>query len=113
MHKYIHDAMARVVYEIPHEPTVIDQKDNRGRRVSWSVSMEIRITRADNKLNGNRWEHATSAYPTQSFDAHYTKEEVISYFLMHHEPTGESISREQYMELQAQYEAIARERSGE
>lgn len=108
MYKYIHDAAARTVYQIPSEPTIIEEKNKRGKRVSWSANMKILITRADNKLNGNRWKHATSSYPTQSFHAHYTKENVVSYFLMHHAPNGEFISPEQYAELQSQYEAIAR-----
>lgn len=113
MYKYIHDSKDRIVYQIPNEPMVIEMTDRRGNRVGWSAKMEILITRADNKLNGHRWQHATSSYPSQPFDAHYTREDVISYFLMHHAPNGESISREQYEGLQAQYEAIARSQSGE
>lgn len=108
MYKYIHDAQNRVVYKIPNEPTVIDQNDKHGKRTGWSVNMEILITRADNRLNSHRWQHPISAYPSQSFDAHHTKEEVISHFLMSHEPDGDDISLEQYTALQAQYEAIAR-----
>ena len=107
MYKYIHDVGARIVFQMTSEPMVIEQKDRQGNRVGWSANMEILITRSDNTPNGNRWKYATSEYPTQSFVARYTNENVISYFLMRHAPNGESISREQYAELQSQYEAIA------
>ena len=113
MYKYIHDVGNRVVYQMPSEPTVREKMDGHGKRIGWSAEMEIVITRADNKLNGNQWQHATSSYPNQHLDAHYTKEHVISYFLMHHAPHGEAISQEQYAGLQAQYEAIARGQSGD
>lgn len=108
MYKYLHDAKNRIVYQVPAEPDVNEQKDRRGRRTGWSVNMRVLITRADNKLNGNQWQHATSSYPRQAFDAHYEKSQVISYFLMHHTPDGDPISQEEYVELQAQYDRFAR-----
>lgn len=108
MYKYIHDAAARVVYRFPSEPDVSEEKDWRGKRVAWHARMEILITRADNTLTGNTWQHATSDCPTQSFDPGYTKDRVVSYFLMRHEPNGETISEEQYEALQSQYESAAR-----
>ncbi len=107
MYKYIHDAAARVVYRFPSEPDVFENKDSRGNRVAWHASMEILITRADNTLTEGKWRHATSDYPSQSFDAGKTRDRVISFYLMRHEPKGEAISQEQYEELQSQYETVA------
>jgi len=61
MYKYLHDAKNRVVYQIPSKPRVIEQKDRGGKRTGWSINMEIRITRADNKLNKNQWLHPISS----------------------------------------------------
>jgi len=113
MYKYIHDASARTVYKMPTEPEVSVKNDSRGRRTGWSANMEIHITRADNKFIDHRWQHDILLHPRDPFDAHYTKEEVISYFLSNHTPDGEDISLEQYIELHAQYEAIARNSSSE
>ena len=106
MYKYIVDAEARIVFQIPSEPMVIEQKDRRGKTRGWSVNVDIIIIRADNTLNGNRWQHGTSSYWNQSFDARYTQDNFVSYFLMRPAPNGESIPRKQYLELQSQYEVI-------
>lgn len=108
MYKYLHDATARIVYQLPSEPIIIEQKDRYGKRTGWSADIEIRITRADNKLNNSQWQHATSSNPNQYFDAHYHRAQVVSYFLMHHTPIGEDITQEQYTELQNEYEKLAR-----
>ena len=109
MYKYRHDIANRTVYRFPSEPTVLEQRDKKGNRTGWSVKMAIDITRADNKLNGSQWKHATSAYPSQQFDPHYkTKAEVVSYFLMRHAPDGGEITEEQYELVQANYEHFAR-----
>lgn len=107
MYKYIHDASARVVYRFPSEPDVFENKDSRGNRVAWHASMEILITRADNTLTEGKWRHATSDYPSQSFDAGKTRPRT---FFLSHAPRakkGEAISQEQYEELQSQYETVA------
>lgn len=109
MFKYLHDAENRIVYQAPAEPTVVEQMSNRGLRIGWSARMEIRIICADNRLIGTLWQHATSAYPTQTFDPRYSKEQVISFFLNRHTPQGIPITREQFDQLQAQYEASAKQ----
>lgn len=96
------------VYQLPSEPDVTEQKDKKGRRTGWSIRMQITITRKDNRLIGNQWEHPTTSYPKQQFDAHYTRESAASYFLMHHKPDGEEISEERYLELRATYQSAAR-----
>jgi hypothetical protein len=60
--------------------------------------MEISITRADNRL-AIRWEKPIAEYPTQFFDAHYSRSQVISYFLMHHAPDGNEIGEQEYLLL--------------
>lgn len=110
-YKYIHDAENRVVFRFPINPTVSEQKDNKGRRISWSVQMEIEITRADNRLVNNRWEHPIASFPQQHFEAQrYSQERVISYFHMHHDPRGEELSEDAYSSLKQEYETMARRR---
>lgn len=109
MNQYLHDATNRIVYQVSDEPTVVEQTSNRGLRTGCTVRMEIRITRADNKLVGTQWQHATSAYPTQTFGPHWSKEQAISFFLNRHTPQGIPITREQFDQLQSQYEAIAQQ----
>lgn len=101
--KFRHSAEERKLFRYPAMPTVIEQKDKKGKRLAWSVNMQILITTSGNRLENHRWVHATSAYPTQSLDAHYRREEVIMYFLRHHEPSGEDIIEEEYLRLKDQY----------
>lgn len=110
MYSYKHDIGNRIVYQFPSEPVVTQQTDRHGKTSGWLVSMQVVITRADNILNGNQWQEATSSYPSQPFDAHYRKDEVIAYFFMRHTPEGEVVTAGEYAELQASYEAIARTR---
>ena len=65
-------------------------------------------TRADNELTLNRWKYASSDYPTQTLPAHYQRDQVVSYFLIHHAPRGEDITEDEYRVLHAEYEAAAR-----
>ena len=59
-------------------------------------------------LTLNQWKHKTSDYPGQSFEPRYRRDEVISYFLMHHAPAGDDITEAEYVALHAQYDAAAR-----
>lgn len=111
MFKFVHDEANKIVYRYPTEPTVIETTSGRNKkRIGWNVHMEMSITRADNSLNGHRWDKPTSEHVRQSFDAHYTRDQVISYFHMHHAPDGDEISEDVYVSLQAAYEAEARAR---
>lgn len=110
MYEYRHDIAARTVYKFPSQPNVTKTKDKRGRHAGWHVSMEIQITRAENKLRGNQWEHATSAYPSQHFTERDTREAAVSYFRMNHAPEGDAITADEYDFLKRQYDAIARAR---
>jgi hypothetical protein len=108
MFKFVHDEANKIVYRYPTEPAV-EETTGRGsrKRIGWSVHMEMSITRADNRLHGNQWEKPTSVLIRQSFDANHTRDQVISYFHMHHAPDGIEISEEAYVSLQAAYEAEA------
>jgi hypothetical protein len=110
VYEYHHDLAAQTVYKFPSQPSVTETKDGRGRRTGWYGSMEILITRAENKLHGNQWEHATSDYPTQHFKPDYTRESAMAYFLGNHAPGGESISEGEYVSLRDKYDAMARAR---
>ncbi len=110
MYKYLHDVSARTVYRVPIEPQITEQKDKRGSRIDWRVTMTYRITRADNELTGHQWKFPTSSHPVQHFDSHYGREGVASYFRMHHEPNGNEITETEYKALHEKYEAEARSR---
>lgn len=107
VYKFVHDAASRIVYRYPAAPDVQEKTDKRGRRTDWYVTMDVLITRADNKLIGNRWQHATSDYPRQYLGAQYTREQAVTYFMMHHAPRGDEISETEYEKLHAEYEAEA------
>jgi hypothetical protein len=113
MFKFVHDAQSRTVYRYPAGPNIRETVGGRGRvkkRTGWDVDMWIDITRADNRLVLNQWEHKIGEVPTQSFDSRYDREQAISYFLMHHAPRGAEITESEYERLQAEYEAEARSR---
>ncbi len=109
MYKYLHDQDARTVFRVPMEPQV-NQQMRRGKPVGWHVSMEFSITRGDNFMEGSQWKYPTSAYPVQHLDAHYTREQAVSYFRMHHEPRGSEISEGEYKLLHEKYENEAKSR---
>lgn len=110
MYEYLHDVTNQTVYQVPTHPEISEKRDRRGKRTGWTVTMQILITRADNKLNGNQWEHPTSSYPLQHFSAHHEKEQVVSSFLIRHMPAGKRITHEEYVELHAAYQRIAESR---
>lgn len=109
--KYVHDIGRFVVYKFPVEPRVIESIE-RKKRVGWQVSMEVEITRRDNRLVGGRWELAVADFPSQYFDSHYSREDVIFYFYMRHTPKGIEISEDEYLPLRDMYysEAIGNNR---
>lgn len=108
MYRYIHDASKQTVYRLPISPSIIRRTDKRGCHIDWFISMNIEITRADNKLTRNQWQHRVLDPVSQSLRPEYSEEQAISYFKMHHTPDGEEISEEEYTQLQAQYEQAAR-----
>ncbi len=105
--QYKHSSPKLTVYKYPVEPSVIEQKTKKGKRIGWTVSMEVRVTRADNVLTQNRWKYPTSEYPRQPFDPRYSRDEVISYFYMHHVPDGDDITEAEYLALSARYDTNA------
>lgn len=108
MFKYIHDQENKTVYKVPNNPTVHEVRDKKGKLTSWSIHMEVDITRADNVLRANQWKHPTSSYPRQHFDNRYDRDEAIHYFKLNNEPDGTEISEADYTVLQRAYEATAR-----
>jgi hypothetical protein len=104
MYKYRHSKDSKTVYRYPKELIITEQRNKQGKRIGWEVGMQIDITRADNILNRNQWKYPTSDYPTQQFDAHYQRPQVISYFLMRHEPSGDDITQPEYDLLRKKYE---------
>jgi hypothetical protein len=108
--KYVHDAVKEIVYRFPVEPKI--QQRKKGRILgAWVVSMDIDITRADNRLDGNRYQFATTDRPCQYFENNrYSRDRMISHFLTHHEPIGEKITEDIYMMLRQKYEARIKNR---
>lgn len=104
---YLHDAENKSVYRVPAEPKVVEQKDRKQRLVGWLVSMTYEITRADNVLVGSQWKHPILGCPNQLFEHRYNREQAISYFHMHHNPSGVEIDEETYYILKTQYETLA------
>ena len=49
MYKYIHDIENRIVYRHPEEPNVQEEKDRKGNRIGWWISMTVDITKAENR----------------------------------------------------------------
>lgn len=110
MYKYIHDRENRIVYKHPEKPNVQEEKDRKGNRTGWWISMTVDITKAENKLHNNQWDYPTSAYPRQHLHVQYPKEIAISYFMINHAPPGEEISQSEYEKLHKKYDAEARAR---
>lgn len=108
-YQYTHDADSRTVYRYPVEPVVTERRGGRKKElVGWHAHMQVNITRADNRLENRRWKYPHTDYPSQEFDARYSRQEVISYFFQNHSPPGVTITEEEYVRLQAEYETSAR-----
>jgi hypothetical protein len=107
MNQYRHNAVGQTVYKFPKEPNVTERKNGHGHRTGWLCTLDVTITRADNKLTGSQWEHATSAHLPQDLDPRYTREQAVSFFMMRHAPKGETLSEAEYLELHDRYEALA------
>ena len=107
--KYYHDVERETVYAMDLPPQVREEK-KKLKRTGWFVSATITITRADNFVlpRSQQWKYPVRDYPYQSFDAHYTQEDVIDYFLAHHEPKCQEIDCATYERLHAEYEARAK-----
>ena len=110
MYKYIHDIENRIVYRHPEEPNVQEEKDRKGNRTGWWISMTVDITKAENKLHNNQWDYPTSAYPRQHLHVQYPKEIAIYHFMNNHAPRGAEILQAEYEKLHTEYDAEARAR---
>lgn len=106
--RFLHDSEKHAVYKVPSELTITEQKDGRGKRTGWHVTTQIEITRADNVLTV-RWKYPVRSNPIEHFDARYERFQLPSFFWMHNEPPGESISEAQYESLREQYDSLARQ----
>lgn len=106
---YYHDEPNQTVMAMRSDPSVHEQKDKRGRRAGWFVSSDVEITRADNVLlrPTHQWKYPVRSNPSQHFDAHYSREDVVHYFHVHHAPNLPQIDEATYVTLKAKYEAQA------
>lgn len=105
-YKYIHDATAKIVYRFPKVPEISSKQDRKGHIITYTASMEVEITRADNVLRNSQWKYPVREYPKQHFENianRYNEELVSSYFHQHHDPHGEVIDEKQYEELRKKY----------
>lgn len=111
-YKYLHDEALSAVYCFPEQPTIRDKRDKHNNIITWTVSMEVEITRADNILvETNTWKYRTSDYPTQMFENignRYTHDIVISLFYRNHAPKGKEINEDTYIKLKDEYAKMAR-----
>ena len=110
MYEYRHDSTNQTVFKFRSQPDVHEVKDGHGRRTAWSVSMAVEITRADNKLHHNQWQHPVRPVFSEQFDPRDSHEDAIGYFMVNNAPEGETISEEQYRARHDQYDALARAR---
>lgn len=111
MYTYVHDINARIVYRFLTEPDITEQRDNRGRHTGWHVTMEIRITRAENWLSDTAgWFYPTSKNPSEYFFPQDTKAQALSYFRATHEPEGVTIGIDEYDQFHQIYESEAKSR---
>jgi hypothetical protein len=113
-YKYYHNAELKAVYRAPVQPQLHEIMDKSKRKIiGWAVSMKIEITRADNVLSGTQWKYPIADYPQQSFEnignRYDDREIVVSHFHMHHDPNGNEIDENTYLELKTEYEKQARE----
>jgi hypothetical protein len=49
-YQYIHDEGAKTIYKFPKIPRISSKRDRNGNVITFSASMEIEITRADNVI---------------------------------------------------------------
>jgi len=110
MYEYRHDSAKQRVFKFPSQPDVHEVKDGRGRRPAWAISMAVEVTRADNKLNQNQWQHPVLPVFSEQFNPNDSREDAIGYFMVNNSPEGETISEEQYHALYDKYNALARAR---
>lgn len=111
MDKYVHDINARIVYRFPDKPSVSKQLDNQGRHVGWCVTMEIRVTQADNWLkNDGHWSRPVSKNPSEHYFLPDTEVQALAFFLMNHEPDGTIIDSDEYDQLHQTYQSEANSR---
>lgn len=106
--RFLHDIEQRTVYKIPSELSITEQKNSRGKRTGWHATAQIEITRADNVLRA-RWKYPVRSHPIEHYDARYERFQLTSFFWMHNEPSGESISEEEYESLRERYDRLARQ----
>jgi|ERR1043165_1038238 hypothetical protein len=109
--KYYHDAGKKVVYRMPAEPTVIEQKDSEGRRTGWTVQSEIGITRANNAPipTSHQWKYRLHENPQEYYDAKDSRADVVGFFNTQHVPNCLEIDHDTYDKLRKEYENEARQ----
>lgn len=110
MDKYVHDINARIVYRFPNKPNVTKQL-NQGRHVGWFITMEIRVTRADNWLkNDGHWSYPIFKNPSEHYFFPGTEVQALALFLTNHEPDGTTIDNAEYDRLHQMYQSEAKSR---
>jgi len=106
---YIHDADSLTVYKMPATPELTCKRDRRGNVVSYSFSMVIDVTCANNRLiNSHEWEHPVRDYPQQLIDGHYGEPKAKDFFYRHHTPSGKKIEKDEYLILESEYKSKAK-----
>lgn len=110
---FFHDVAQRTVYAV-EEPVVIpDWEYTRGGERRWrgcTVLMRVELVRADNWLEPatREWHFATSDVRRQRFDRRDTEDRALSFFRQRHASgLGTPITRAEFDQLRAQYEAEA------
>lgn len=79
------------------------KKDSKGRRVEWFVSMQINITRPDNEVIGGKWKFDVRANPWERYDIKDSRDDVISFFLTTHKPSGDEIMLADFSRIRQDY----------
>jgi hypothetical protein len=107
---YYHDKEKRMVAFAPDEPDVFLTKGRKGGAGTWSVSVRIQITRADNYTDPRtgRWAFNVMELPHDEYDeSRDTKEKAITWFKMNHYPNMPEVSRDEYEKHRGLYQAMA------
>lgn len=113
-YRYYHDEEAKTLWAVPSEPFVEEKRETRTKRrrypkrIGWRVHAEISITHADNRIDPATGflVHPTSSHPSITYPPQDTREDAVSYFRAHNlRFGGVEITREDYEQLRAKYEA--------
>jgi hypothetical protein len=111
-YKYFHDIDNKVVYRVPLDPTIREDRNRSGKTVTgWTVSVFVDITKAENRLINNIWEEAVRIQWEQSFENignRYNGEMVVEHFYNNHFPRCLEIDEAEYESVKQEYEKQAR-----